>query len=125
LLEEEKSTFYVQNLVNYSFKENIIDNIWDVAVKRRKNKRGDHYPGKMSVTNAYVYNTFVHYLMNDYDIKMYGYELPDIEVKVKILGEEIMVKCQIYHAYETIFLNKYAEDCGSYPYLSDNCDPEY
>ena len=79
--------------------------------------------GKCSVTNAYVYNTFEHYLTQGSMVKMYGYKIPDIEVTVPIWGEDVKIAPQVYTSYETRILEKYKQQFGRYPALSDNSDP--
>lgn len=81
--------------------------------------------GDCSKTNAFIYNTFNFYLKNEYKIEMFGYKLPKLNVKVEILGEEHILTAQVYHKYESIFLEKFKKKYGEYPCLSDNSDPEY
>lgn len=81
--------------------------------------------GKCSITNALIYNTFIHYLKLDYEIKMYGYELPKTETTIEIFGEERKITAQTYHAYETFFLEDYKKIYNKYPILNDKCDPNY
>lgn len=81
--------------------------------------------GKCSVTNAFVYNTFVFYLENGCRIEMYGYEIPHHELTINMFSEERTILAQTYHAYESIFLEDYRKQHGEYPPLSDNCDPKY
>ena len=76
------------------------------CIPERKKKNGEHYPGKMSVTNAYIYNP-----------------IEDIEVKKIIFGEEQTFKVQCYDEYEKIALNKYKEQVGEFPILSYNSHP--
>jgi hypothetical protein len=80
---------------------------------------------KCSVTNAYVYNTFEFYLQNGYKIEMYGYELPITTVKKTICDESIDIVCQTFHAYESVFIQKYKESTKCLPPLCDNSCPEY
>jgi len=91
---------------------------------------GHHIPergksGDCSKTNAYIYNTFEFYLQNGYKIQMYGFKLPSTEVKVRIIDEDVIVKAQTYHAYESIIMQKYKSQCGHIPVLCDNSDPNY
>jgi hypothetical protein len=81
--------------------------------------------GGCSNTNAYIYNTFIFYLKNGFEIAMYGYKLPKIDTKINVFDKEIIITCQTYNAYESIILNDYKKDYIHFPYLSDNCDPEY
>ena len=81
--------------------------------------------GGSSSTNAYIYNTFEFYLQLGYTIEMYALKLPKVEIKVHILGKEVMIKAQIFHAFETKYLENFRKEYGKYPPLSDNCDPSY
>jgi hypothetical protein len=81
--------------------------------------------GDCSKTNAYIYNTFEFYLNLDCKIKMYGYELPEIETTIEIFGEEKKILTQTYHAYESKFLEDFKKTYNEYPILNDNCDPLY
>lgn len=81
--------------------------------------------GDCSKTNGYIYNTFYYYLKKGYKIKMYGYELPKTEITINILDIDINIIAQTYHAYETTFIEDYKNNYGDYPYLNDNCDPNY
>lgn len=83
---------------------------------RERGKSGD-----CSKTNGYVYNTFVFYLENGYNIKMYGYKLPRVSNKVEILGNEVEIVSQTYHIYESKFLLEFKKKYSTFPYLSDNC----
>lgn len=56
---------------------------------------------------------------------MMGYELPKTEITKQILGQDIVVVAQTYHAYESRFLDDYKKKYREYPFLSDNCDPAY
>lgn len=58
-------------------------------------------------------------------IKMFGYKLPKKEITIQIFDKEIKINPQTYHAYESTFLEDYKSNYGKYPYLSDNCDPDY
>lgn len=80
---------------------------------------------KCSVTNAYIYNTFDFYLQNDYEIKMYGYPIPECKIKVDIFDDSIDIRAQVYHEYEAKCLQEYKKQNGRYPYLSDNSHPIY
>lgn len=81
--------------------------------------------GDCSNTNAYIYNTFEYYLQNDEIIEMWGYELPQKIVYETILGQQVPIKAQIFHAYESTFMEKYRQIVGEYPELNDNADPDY
>ena len=80
--------------------------------------------GKCSVTNAYVYNTFEHYLQQGSVVKMYAFKVPDpAPMTVLVWGEEVDIIPQVYTSYETRALEKYKQQFGRYPGLSDNSDP--
>ena len=81
--------------------------------------------GYCSKTNGFIYNTFEFYLKFNYEIKMYGYKLPDALINLNILNKNIPVKAQTYHAYESCFLEDYKQKYNEYPILNDNCDPDY
>lgn len=103
-----------------------------VGLKGRFNSYlcGHHIPereksGKCSVTNAFVYNTFVFHLEYGCRIEMYGYELPQRELPIDMFGEQRTIIAQTYHAYESLLMENYKKQYGDYPLLSDNCDPNY
>ena len=81
--------------------------------------------GDCSKTNGFIYNTFYFYLLNNVSIKMYGFKIPMIKHKCTILDEDVEIKLQTYHAYESIFLQDFKKIYGEYPILCDNSDPEY
>ena len=81
--------------------------------------------GRCSITNAFIYNTFVFYLELGYTIEMFAYALPEYSVTIEVLGETRRITAQTYHAYESIFLQDFKKQFGEYPLLSDNCDPKY
>lgn len=85
-----------------------------------RNKSGD-----CSKTNGFIYNTFEFYLKAGYKIEMLGYKLPKIEMEIEILGKPTKILCQSYHCYESTFLEDYKKKYNDYPFLSDNCDPDY
>ena len=94
------------------------------CIPERKKKNGDFYPGKMSVTNAYVYNTIYYNLINKKGLfSLYYYPIDDIEVTKNIFGKEYVFKVQCYDEYEKIALNKYKDAIGEYPILSNNSHP--
>lgn len=96
-------------------------------VSQRKKKNGENYPGKMSVTNAYLYHTIENNLIHNKNNiwKFYVWDIPISSHKVKILGEETTVISQTFHAYESICINKYKNIVGRIPLLCGNCDPNY
>ena len=79
---------------------------------------------KMSQTNAYIYNTFEFYLNCGYEIKMYGFKLPKTTISINILGNDVDIIAQTYHAYESIYISNFTEKYYK-PYLSDNSSPDY
>jgi hypothetical protein len=81
--------------------------------------------GSCSKTNGFIYNTLEFYIRLGCDCKMYGYKLPKNEATIEIFGEEIKIKTQTFHAYESKFLQDYKKLYNIYPSLSDNCDPNY
>jgi hypothetical protein len=81
--------------------------------------------GDCSKTNGYIYNTFDFYLRLGCTIRMYAYKLPKTEFTIKIFEKDVNVVAQTYHAYETTFIEDYNKSHGNYPFLCDNCDPDY
>lgn len=95
-------------------------------VPQRTKKDGTCYPGKMSVTNAYLYHTIEKDLLEtDSTWDFYSWELPIIKIPVNILDEEIDVVAQTFHAYESICIKKFKQQTGFIPLLCDNSDPGY
>lgn len=94
------------------------------CIPERTKKNGEHYPGKMSVTNAYIYNTIYHYLHEEKGtFLLYFYPIEDIEIKKEIFGKETTFKVQCYDEYEKQALNEYKNIIGEFPILSDNSHP--
>lgn len=94
------------------------------CIPERKKKNGENYPGKMSVTNAYIYNTIYYMLLNNQSsFSLYYYPIEDIEVTKNIFSKETTFKVQCYDEYEKIALNLYKDIVGEYPILSDNNHP--
>ena len=94
------------------------------CIPERKKKNGEYYPGKMSVTNAYIYNTIYQYLLDGKgEFFLYFYPIEDIEVTKDVFGQQCVFKVQSYDEYEKIALLKYREMVGEFPILSDNCHP--
>lgn len=81
--------------------------------------------GYCSNTNAYLYNTFIHHLLKEQPVEMYGYELPESKFTIEIFDELREFTVQTYHAYESFFLSDFMKKYKSFPPLSDNCDPDY
>ena len=66
-------------------------------------KDGTSYPGKMSVTNAYLYHTIEKDILEKKcRWSFWSWELPVIKLPVTILGEQVEVIAQTFHAYESI-----------------------
>ena len=78
-----------------------------------------------SSTNAYIYNTFEHYIRSGYIVEMYGIRLPPLVEHRVVFGKKMVINAQTYHAYESHCLLAYKEQTGHYPVLSSNCDPSY
>lgn len=96
------------------------------CVPERKKKNGENYPGKMSVTNAYLYHTIENdLLVNNSQWEFYVYVIPRILVNVNILGENVSVNPQVYHAYESIIIKKFKNITGDIPILCYASDPNY
>lgn len=87
---------------------------------RERGKSGD-----CSKTNGFVYNTFEFYLRQGYEIKMYGYKLPETKTEVKIFEKDFKVITQSYHIYESVFLDSFKKKYEEYPVLNNNSDPKY
>jgi len=81
--------------------------------------------GKMSLTNAIVYHTFEDYLNRGKEVKMYAHELEKVSVKTIILGEKVEFFPQVYHVYESKYIDSFLKKYGIYPVLSKNKDPKY
>ena len=96
------------------------------CVKERNNKKGEAYPGKMSVTNAHLYHTIEKDLLENNGIwEFYCWKLPVITLQVNILGLPTTVVAQTYHAYESRCIEKFRDLTGHIPQLCDNADPSY
>ena len=96
------------------------------CVKERYNKKGEPYPGKMSVTNAHLYHTIEKDLLEKNGAwEFYCWKLPVITLQVDILGMPTTVVAQTYHAYESRCIEKFRELTGHIPQLCDNADPSY
>lgn len=95
-------------------------------VCERKKKSGIAYPGKMSVTNAYLYHTIENDLLeNDSSWEFYSWELPVTKLSVEILGKSVEVIAQTFHAYESICIEKFKTITGFIPLMCANSDPCY
>jgi hypothetical protein len=96
------------------------------CVCERKKKNGESYPGKMSVTNAYLYHTIENDIINnDTNWDIYIWDLPKTTIKTTILNKEIEVVAQTFHAYESCTINLYVEITGNIPQLCNNYDHDY
>lgn len=97
------------------------------CVPERKNKKGKNYPGKMSITNARIYHTIENDLIeNQNNIwEIYVWVLPECKNNINILGENVEIFMQTFHAYEAICIKKFKELNGILPFLNKNCDPNY
>ena len=94
------------------------------CIPERKKRNGEYYPGKMSVTNAYIYNTIYQYLQEGRgQFHLYFYPIEDIEVTKDVFGQQCVFKVQSYDEYEKVALLKYKEIVGEFPILSDNSHP--
>ena len=81
--------------------------------------------GDCSKTNGYIYNTFYFYLLNNANIKMYGFQIPVVKQVYNILDRNCEIKLQTYHAYESIYIEDFKQLYGETPFLCDNSDPNY
>lgn len=81
--------------------------------------------GDCSKTNAFIYNTFEYYLLQNMEIKMYAFKLPYIEANVEILNIKTLAPAILYHVYESRYLSDFSKTYNSYPALNNNCDPNY
>ena len=95
------------------------------CVPERNKKDGSPYPGKMSVTNAFLYHTIEDGLLRGEDWKFYIWKLPTVQVTVDILGTPTTVIAQTYHAYESKIMQKFSQIAGDIPLLCNNADPNY
>jgi hypothetical protein len=83
-----------------------------------------HYTSSSS-TNSNIYKIFNNYLQSGHSIKMYGYNIPRTIVKADVFGTSMDIIPQTFHSYESMALQRYMDQSGSFPCLSSNCDPEY
>jgi hypothetical protein len=56
---------------------------------------------------------------------MWAYKLPGASIVQTILGKEVTVTVQTYHAYEAVFISAFKTTYGASPVLSSNADPQY
>lgn len=96
------------------------------CVPQRNKKNGEPYPGKMSVTNAHLYHTIEHDLLeNEGKWEFWCWKLPVTTVQVEIMGVPTEIIAQTFHAYESRCMEKFREITGHIPQLCDNADPSY
>jgi len=95
------------------------------CVPERLMKNGEAFPGKMSVTNAFLYHTIEDGLLRGEEWKFYIWKLPTVQVTVDILGTPTTVIAQTYHAYESKIMQRFAKTAGAIPLLCNNADPNY
>ena len=95
------------------------------CVPERNKKDGSPYPGKMSVTNAFLYHTIEDGLLRGEDWKFYIWRLPIVHITVDILGTPTTIIAQTYHAYESKIMQKFSQIAGDIPLLCNNADPNY
>ena len=96
------------------------------CVTQRNKKNGEANKGKMSVTNAYLYHTIEKDLLEEgNNWEFYSWVLPCITIPINIVGEEVNVIAQTFHAYESVCIKKFKDYCGEIPFLCSNSDPKY
>ena len=76
-------------------------------------------------TNAYVYWTFLHLLLQGNQVEMYACKLPEAIVTQTMFGTTRQIKTQCFHDWEAYCLEEFRNSYGSFPPLSDNCDPRH
>lgn len=81
--------------------------------------------GDCSKTNGYIYNTFKFYLDLNCKILMYGFKLPKQELDIKILDKDVKIYPQIYHIYESYYIDDFNKEYKFIPVLCDNYDPRF
>lgn len=96
------------------------------CVRERKKLNGIAYPGKMSVTNAYLYHTIEDDILSNNSLwEIWCWKLPKISLITEILDEKIDLVPQVYHIYESKCMNKFKSITDHIPQFSKNCDPNY
>ena len=93
------------------------------CIPERMDKHGNPYPGKMSVTNAYCYNTIYNYLNRGLEFSLWFYPIPELTTTRNVFGTTTTFSVQTYDEYEKSALNKFREITGNYPILSNNNHP--
>jgi hypothetical protein len=81
--------------------------------------------GNSNSTNAKIYWTFLHLLNQGKKIEMYACRLPEAVVTQTVFGSTKVIRTQCFHDWEAFCLEEFAKLYGSFPPLSDNCDPRY
>lgn len=92
-------------------------------IRERKDKYGKNYSGKPSATNAYVYNTLLHYIKKGEKFSVYIYPIEDKHVEVEIFGKKKRIKTQIYEEWEKECISNYKDKHGKLPILCNNSHP--
>jgi hypothetical protein len=88
------------------------------CVPERKKTNGDYYPGKMSVTNAYLVHTMEHDLLNHNSVwEIWSWALPAISTSIKIFGDDKTHTIQTFHIYENEYFDKFKDISGGMPIL--------
>jgi hypothetical protein len=87
------------------------------CIPERTNKNGLPYPGKMSMTNAYVYNTITYYLQHNYTFEVYMYPINSKYIKLNIFNTIKIVPVQLYEEYKQNALKTYFAIKNKYPPL--------
>jgi hypothetical protein len=84
---------------------------------RERGKSGD-----MSKTNAFVYNTFEHYLNLGSIIDMYAYKIPPSFVHINYMDSIIIDElAQTFHIFEQKCIERYEEQYKNRLIFSNNC----
>jgi hypothetical protein len=97
------------------------------CIPERKKKNGEFYPGKMSITNAIIYNTIYHYLLQENNkFKLYVYPIKNTmeSYYTNVFGEKIQVEIQNYDTFEKYALDCYYKLKKEFPILSKNSHPK-
>ena len=81
--------------------------------------------GSSTSTNAYIYWTFLHLLLQRKKVEMYAYRLPEAVVTQTAFGRTRVIRTQCFHDWEAYCMEEFAKLYGSFPPLSDNCDPRH
>jgi hypothetical protein len=87
------------------------------CVPERMMKNGEMYPGKMSVTNAYLYHTIEDDLLKGNTWEFWSWTLPAVKVSIDIFGSTVDVEAQVYHAYERRCIELFKQKYNRLPQL--------